>query len=77
MRRMSNSGGRFAKKTEAEKKSASSCSSGMKHVISECTESIITHQETNGKMNLDFAAVNRQRQEIISLSDAACKLCLE
>ncbi|GKE07406.1 hypothetical protein Tco_1399424 [Tanacetum coccineum] len=50
MRRMSNFGGRFAKKTGAEKKSASSCSSGMKHVISECTESINTHQETNGEM---------------------------
>ncbi|GKC51217.1 nuclear transcription factor Y subunit A-9-like protein [Tanacetum coccineum] len=50
MRRMSNSGGRFAKKTEAEKKSASSRSSGMKHVISEFTESINAHQETNGEM---------------------------
>ncbi|PWA44558.1 NF-Y protein [Artemisia annua] len=50
MRRMRSSGGRFAKKTEAEKNSTSSSSSGMKRVNSESTESINTHQEASGEM---------------------------
>ncbi|GJY20779.1 nuclear transcription factor Y subunit A-9-like protein [Tanacetum coccineum] len=50
MRRMRSSGGRFAKKTESEKNSTSSSSSGMKRVNSESTESINTHQETSGDM---------------------------
>ncbi|GJT02598.1 hypothetical protein Tco_0823767 [Tanacetum coccineum] len=49
MRRMSNSGGRFAKKTEAEKKSVSS---RIKHVISEFTKSI--HPPRNKWRNDDI-----------------------
>ncbi|KAI3823241.1 hypothetical protein L1987_04674 [Smallanthus sonchifolius] len=58
MRRMRSSGGRFAKKTEAEalknagddKNTTSSSSSGMKRTHSELTESLNTHQETRGGM---------------------------
>ncbi|GJV68457.1 NF-Y protein [Tanacetum coccineum] len=49
MRRMSNSGGLFAKKTEAEKKSVSS---RIKHVISEFTKSI--HPPRNKWRNGEF-----------------------
>nr|XP_043639465.1 nuclear transcription factor Y subunit A-1-like [Erigeron canadensis] len=60
MRRMRSSGGRFAKKTEAEasrntgddKNTTSSSSSGMKRANSESTESLNTHQEPmNGTVN--------------------------
>lgn len=54
MRRMRSSGGRFAKKTEADalkhagedKNTTSSSSSGMRRMNSESTESLNTHQET-------------------------------
>lgn len=58
MRRMRSSGGRFAKKTEAnamkhagdDKNTTSSSSSGMKRTHSDSTESLNTHQETRGGM---------------------------
>ncbi|GJZ80822.1 40S ribosomal protein S27-2-like protein [Tanacetum coccineum] len=72
MRRMSNSGGHFAKKTKAEKKSASSCSSNDVIFMVTSGQSLLAEEGWEGTK-----VVNGQRQEIISSSDAACKLCLE